>query len=324
MKVHARKVPLADDVNLDIIARSTPGFSGADLANLVNEAALLAARYNKKQVTQHEIDAARDKVVMGAARKSMLLSDKEKRVTAFHEAGHALTASLQEHATPVHKVTIIPHAMALGVTQFLPEEERHTMGLRELKAQLAVAMGGRAAEHLVFGELTTGAADDIRKATDIARRMVAQWGMSERVGPLGFAERDSEVFLGRDISRPADYSEQTAQDIDAEVRVLVQEAWGTAVRLLTENRAALDGLAAALLERETLTADDFRAIVEGRELAPLATPPRRSSGETPISSGTEGTGTAIPVHDAPAQATVPAPRLDPLADTRDRLPDSAA
>ena len=314
LKVHVRKVPLEEGVNLDIVARSTPGFSGADLANLVNEAALLAARANKKSVGQLEFDLARDKIVMGAARKSLILSDREKRVTAFHEAGHALTAALLTHAMPVHKVTIIPRAMALGVTQFLPEDDRHSHSARELKAQLAVSMGGRAAEHLVFSEYTTGAADDIKKATDIARRMVAQWGMSERIGPLGFAERDGEVFLGRDISRAAEYSDQTAQEIDQEVRLLVQEAWDTSVRLLTESRDKLDRIALALLERETISAEDLKLVLENKELPPLPALPS-STPPPPISSGTEGTGTAIPVSDAPQPAPL-RPRLDPLADGR--------
>jgi cell division protease FtsH len=268
LKVHTRKIPLAGDVDLRVIARSTPGMSGADLANLVNEAALLAARADLKAVSQAEFELARDKVTMGLARKSMLISDREKRVTAFHEAGHALTAALVEHAQPVHKVTIIPHAMALGVTQYLPEEDRHTWTQEELKAHLCVLMGGRAAERLVFDEVTTGAADDIKKATDIARRMVSQWGMSEKIGPLGFEEHDQQVFLGRDIARAPDYSESTAQLIDTEVKRIVDEAWETTSGLLRDSRELLDSVATNLLDRETLNGQEFRLLLEGKDLPP--------------------------------------------------------
>jgi cell division protease FtsH len=272
LQVHTRKIPLADDVNLEIIARGTPGFSGADLANLVNEAALGAARKSQKVVLQADLDEARDKVIMGLARRSMIISDREKRVTAWHEAGHALTAALLPETQPVHKVTIIPHAMALGVTQFLPQDDRHTRTLTELEAQLAVGMGGRAAEHVAFGELTTGAADDIKRATDTARRMVSIWGMSPAIGPLGFAERDENVFLGRDFGRPADYSERTAEEIDAEVKRIVEKAWSRAVSVLTANRATLDRVATALLERETLNAQELRLLLEGQPLPPLPRP----------------------------------------------------
>ncbi len=314
LKVHVRKVPLDGAINLDVVARGTPGFSGADLANLVNEAALMAARANKAAVSQADFETARDKIVMGAARRSLILSDREKKVTAYHEAGHALTAALLPAATPLHKVTIIPHAMALGVTQFLPAEDRHTYTSRELKAQLAVSMGGRAAEHIVFDELTTGAADDIKKATDIARRMVSQWGMSERIGPLGFAEREGEVFLGRDITRASEYSDRTAQEIDGEVRRLVQDAWEEAVALLTANRATLERIALSLLERETLTAEEFTLCVEDKPLPEPAGREDAAPPSEPLSSGTEGAGTAIPVSDAPQPAAMP--RLKPLADSR--------
>jgi cell division protease FtsH len=313
-------VPLASEIDLSVIARSTPGFSGADLANLVNEAALAAARANQKAVTQQDLEMARDKVVLGAARKSMIISEREKKVTAYHEAGHALTATLVAGATPVHKVTIIPHAMALGVTQFMPEDDRYTRSERELKAHLAVGLGGRAAEQLVFGELTTGAADDIKKATDTARHMVAQWGMSEAIGPLGFAERDENVFLGRELGRGADYSEATAQEIDKETRRLVNEAWEKALSVLTENRDTLERLAKSLLERETLDARDFRAVLAGATLGPLATPEAvGGDGGGLISSGTEGAGDAIPVEDAAeAQVGKPVakPYLQPLQEPR--------
>ena len=291
LKVHTRKIPLADDVDLKVIARSTPGMAGADLANLVNEAALLAARADKKAVGHEEFELARDKVTMGLARKSMLISDREKKVTAFHEAGHALTAALSEHGQPVHKVTIIPHAAALGVTQMLPEEDRHTWTQEELKSHLCMLMGGRAAERLVFDEVTTGAADDIKKATDIARRMVSQWGMSDKVGPLGFAEHDEQVFLGRDIARSPDYSEATAQLIDAEVKALVDEAWETTTGLLRDNRELLDRVATSLLERETLHSKDFLLLLDGKELPPLQVevedPGAEPEAEAPGDDGTE-------------------------------------
>jgi cell division protease FtsH len=318
LRVHTRKIPVGPDVDLEIIAKGTPGFSGADLANLVNEAALFAARHDKKAVAHADFDYARDKIVMGAERRSLLISDKEKQITAYHEAGHALTSTLVEHAMPLHKVTIIPHAMALGVTQYLPKDDRHTATRKELQAQLAVAMGGRAAEHVVFGEYTTGAADDIKRATETARRMVSQWGMSERIGPLGFADPDHEVFLGRDISRPSQYSEQTAQEIDVEVRRIIQEAWETAVRVLTGNRDALDRVALSLLERETLNAAEFQMRVDGKDLPALPRAPQ--AGEippTPVSSGTEGGGTAIPVAEIPEPSAVRQPQLRPLGDARE-------
>ncbi|MEM7248697.1 MAG: ATP-dependent zinc metalloprotease FtsH [Acidobacteriota bacterium] len=307
LKVHTRKIPLADEIDLNLIARGTPGMSGADLANLVNEAALLAARANKKLVGQDEFERARDKVIMGLARKTMVISDKEKAVTANHEAGHALTAAFLEHAQPVHKITIIPHARALGVTQTLPAEDRHTWTKAQLEAQLAMLMGGRAAEWLVFSEVTTGAEDDIKKATDIARRMVSQWGMSEELGPVGFSERDEHVFLGQDIVRNPDYSEKTAQEIDAEVRNFLDSAWQTASGLLKENRDCLDRVASALLERETLSATDFQTLVDGGELAPLP-PPEDSDGSEEGSASTEDDDRTDP---APP---IGEPILQPLGD----------
>jgi len=326
LRVHVRKVPLASSIDLSVLARSTPGFSGADLANLVNEAALAAARANAKAVTQRDLEVARDKVVLGAARRSMIISEREKRVTAYHEAGHALTAELIEGATPVHKVTIIPHAMALGVTQFLPEDDRYTRSEKELRAQLAVGLGGRAAEQLVFGELTTGAADDIKKATDMARRMVAQWGMSETIGPVGFAEREDNVFLGRELGRAADYSEATAQEIDRETKRLVDEAWQTSLGLLTENRETLERVALALLDRETIDARDFAKLLAGEALDPVPHAGEDDGSGVPISSGTEGTGDAIPAEGAVEAATdrakAPKPYLQPLQEPRTADPEA--
>jgi cell division protease FtsH len=306
LKVHTRKIPLEEGVDLRTIARATPGMSGADLANLVNEAALLAARSDKTAVGHSEFELARDKVTMGLARKSMVISDRERKVTAFHEAGHALTATLVEHAQPVHKVTIIPHAMALGLTQMLPEEERHTWSQDELSAHLCMLMGGRAAERIVFDEVTTGAADDIKKATDIARRMVSQWGMSEKMGPIGFEEHDEQVFLGRDISRAPDYSEATAEQIDAEVRRIVNEAWETTSALLRGNRETLDLIATNLLERETLHAAEFRALLDGEELPPLpAAEVEEETGEPAASSEDDE-----PEENAPAGGPFLTPQTD--------------
>jgi cell division protease FtsH len=270
LAVHSRKVPLANDVSLEVIARGTPGFSGADLENLVNEAALLAARKNQTQVDMHAFEMAKDKVLMGVERKSMIISEKEKRVTAYHEAGHALVAKILPDSDPVHKITIIPRGMALGLTQTLPEEDKHNYSKGYLKSQLAKLLGGRCAEELVLGELTTGAGNDIERATEIARRMVCEWGMSDKLGPLTFGKPDREIFLGRDIASNKDYSEQTAMEIDAEIRSLIDEAHKKAYATLEENIDMLHATANALLDRETLTGAELNMLIEGQELPPLA------------------------------------------------------
>jgi cell division protease FtsH len=268
LQVHTKKVPLGGDVNLEVLARGTPGFVGADLENLVNEAALLAARQDKDVVTMADFEMAKDKVLMGAERRSMVISEQEKKTTAWHEAGHALVAKLLEkNADPVHKVTIIPRGPALGVTQQLPKEDRLSMSRDFAKARLAVMMGGRVAEELVFGQFTTGAGNDIKQASNLARRMVTEFGMSDVVGPISYASDEESVFLGRDFtSRTRNYSETVANQIDDEVRKFILEAHEEARRLLSQNREILDRLASALLERETVDGEEVDAIVAGRDL----------------------------------------------------------
>ena len=265
LRVHTRKVPIGDDVDLSIIARGTPGFSGADLANLVNEAALWAARQNRKFVTMADFEMSKDKVLMGVERKSMILSDEEKKNTAYHEAGHALVAAMTPGADPVHKVTIIPRGMALGLTMQLPQADKHTYTREYLEAMLAVLMGGRSAEELFLGHITTGAGNDIERATDIARNMVCEWGMSE-LGPLAFGKKDEAIFLGREIAQHRDYSEDTAIQIDKEVRRIVNAAYEKARGTLSDNRDVLERIAQALLEREVIDAAEVKLLMEGKPL----------------------------------------------------------
>ncbi|MEO7327587.1 MAG: ATP-dependent zinc metalloprotease FtsH [Minicystis sp.] len=268
LRVHTKKVPLGTDVDMEILARGTPGMVGADIENLVNEAALLAARQDKDVVTMIDFEMAKDKVLMGAERRSMVISDKEKETTAWHEAGHALVAKLMEKdSDPVHKVTIIPRGPALGLTQQLPKEDRLSMSRDYAKARLAVCMGGRVAEEIVFGQFTTGAGNDIKQASNLARRMVTEFGMSDVIGPIAYGGDEESVFLGRDFtSSKRDYSETIANQIDAEVRRFVIEGQEQARKLLSENRASLDKIATALLEHETLDGEDVDAIVAGRDL----------------------------------------------------------
>ena len=262
LKVHTKKVPIAGDVELEKIARGTPGFSGADLENLVNEAALWAARQNKKVVEVVDFETAKDKVLMGVERKSLILSDEEKRTTAYHEAGHALMAKLLPGADPVHKVTIIPRGRALGMTMQLPTDDRHNYSKEFLYNTLAILMGGRVAEELVLHHITTGAGNDIERATDLARKMVCEWGMSEKLGPLTFGKKDEEIFLGREIATRRDFSEQVAIEIDYEVKRLVTENYERATRMLTEHMGILKALAEALLEKEVLDAPEIDQIVQ--------------------------------------------------------------
>jgi cell division protease FtsH len=267
LKVHTKKTPLAGGVDLDVIARGTPGFSGADLENLVNEAALLAARADKDRLDMHDFEMAKDKVLMGPERRSMIISENDKRVTAFHEAGHALVGTMMKGSDPVHKVTIIPRGRALGLTQQLPAEDRLNLSLEGANDQIAVAMGGRVAEELIFNQLTTGASNDIQVATDLARKMVCDWGMSEKLGPLHFGKREGEVFLGRDFGDGGkDYSEQTAIEIDAEVRRIVTQNYERARKAVIENLDKLKALAEALLEFETVDGADIEVIFSGRRL----------------------------------------------------------
>ncbi len=266
LKVHTSRIPLANDVNLSILARGTPGFSGADLANMVNEAALNAARRGQKVVKMADFEEAKDKVLMGAERRSMIMSEEEKRTTAFHEAGHALVAAFVDEADPIHKVTIIPRGMAMGVTMLLPETDRHSHDRAYVEAMIAVKMGGRIAEEIILNQLTTGAHDDLEKATELARKMVCEWGMSEKMGPLTFGRREEQVFLGRDIARHQDYSEDTAIKIDQEVKRIVEQNYGRARTILTEHRPLLEKVAEALLEREVLDAEEVRMLIEGLPL----------------------------------------------------------
>ncbi|MEO8870024.1 MAG: ATP-dependent zinc metalloprotease FtsH [Granulicella sp.] len=281
LKVHSKKVPMAEDVNLNILARGTPGFSGADLANMVNEAALTAARFNRKAVHMYDFEVAKDKVMMGAERKSMLLTDDEKKVTAYHEAGHTLVSALREHSDPLHKVTIIPRGMALGVTVYLPEEDQHTVTKDYLETRLAMMMGGRCAEEIFLKQMTTGAGNDIERATELARKMVCEYGMSG-MGPMTFGKKEQEVFLGREIGQHRDFSDDTARQIDAEVRRFVDAGYKSAYTILESNQDIMHRMAAALLERETLDASDIKLIIEGKDLPAARSP---LSGVDPDSGG---------------------------------------
>jgi cell division protease FtsH len=259
LAVHTSEIPLSGDVDLSVLARSTPGFSGADLANLVNEAALRAARFNKMKVDMADMEFAKDKVMMGSERRSLVMSEEEKRNTAFHEAGHALVAALVPDADPLHKVTIIPRGMALGLTQQLPLEDRYTYSRLYLEAMLRVLMGGRLAEEIVFGSdsMTTGAGNDLERATDLARKMVCEWGMSEEMGPLTFGKKEESIFLGKEMARHQDFSEATSVKIDDEVRRFVNAAYADAKEILVEHRASLDAISMALLEREVLDGEEI-------------------------------------------------------------------
>ncbi len=270
LRVHTRKIPLAKDVDLSVLARGTPGFSGADLANLTNEAALFAARQNRKVVTMHDFEVSKDKVMMGAERRSMILTEEEKRNTAYHEAGHALVAALiGGGADPLHKVTIIPRGQALGVTMQLPLDDKHTYTGEYLRSRLAILMGGRIAEEIFLDHMTTGAGNDIMQSTDLARQMVCEWGLSS-MGPLTFGKKDEQPFLGREMSQHRDYSEATAIRIDAEVRNLVTEGYNRARKLIEDHKEAMVRVSEALLEREVLDGSEVIALIDGKELAPLA------------------------------------------------------
>jgi len=263
LRVHSRRVPLAEGVDIAQLARSTPGFSGADLENLVNEAALLAARKNKDKVDMQDFELSKDKVLMGAERRSMILSPEERRNTAYHEAGHALVAKLTPGTDPVHKVTIIPRGMALGVTQQVPVDDRHTWSKDYILNRLAIMFGGRVAEELTSGQMTTGAGDDIEKATELAHRMVCEWGMSEQLGPMTFGKKEEQIFLGRDFTQTKDYSERTAIEIDTEVRRIIVEAYEQAKSLLSANLEILHKMAAVLLEKEVLDGPEIDEIIKG-------------------------------------------------------------
>jgi cell division protease FtsH len=278
LHVHTRKIPLSEDVDISILSRATPGFSGADLANLVNEAALQAARRNQKFVMMYDFESSKDKVLMGAERKSMIITDEEKKITAYHEAGHALVAALLPHTDPLHKVTIIPRGMALGLTQQLPTEEKHNYTKDQLESRIAVCMGGRIAEDLMFKEISTGAQNDIEQATEMARKMVCEWGMSEALGPLTYGKKEEQIFLGKEFNRHQDYSEATALKIDAEIKRIVTEQYDRAQKTLTDGKAMLVRVAEALLEHEVLDGEQIKQVIEGRKLEirkpePVVPPP---------------------------------------------------
>jgi len=287
LQVHTRKIPLAEDVDIAVLAKATPGFSGADLANLVNEAALMAARNNQKFVSMRDFESSKDKVLMGAERKSLIITDEEKKITAYHEAGHALLASLVPHADPIHKVTIIPRGMALGVTQQLPTEEKHNWTKEQLEARIAVCMGGRIAEETNFNQITTGAQNDIEQATEMARKMVCEWGMSEALGPLTYGKKEEQIFLGKEFNRHQDYSEATALKIDAEIRRIVSEQYERATRILTESQQILVRVAEALLEHEVLDAPQLKQLINNEPLSikpapkPMAPPPPAREARAP-------------------------------------------
>lgn len=272
LKVHTAKVPLSADVDLEVLARGTPGFCGADLANLVNEAALIGARHDHQKVEMADFEEAKDKVLMGSERKSMIISDKEKINTAYHESGHAIVAKLLPTADPVHKVTIIPRGAALGLTQQLPTEDRYSYSADYTKDQLVILLGGRVAEELVLHEQTTGAGNDLKRATELARKMICEWGMSAKLGPLTYGQKEENIFLGKEISKSQDFSDQTAKIIDEEVRDLVMAAYERAKKLLTEHSDLLRNFAEALLEYETIDSDDINTLMQGNKLT--RTPPK--------------------------------------------------
>ncbi len=291
LKVHTRKIPLAQDVDLKTLAKGTPGLSGADLANMVNEAALLAARKNSTSVCMRDFEEAKDKVMMGTERKSMLISEKEKKITAYHEIGHVLVARMIPEADPVHKVTIIPRGRALGVTTYLPVDEKHTYSKQYLEAIITYALGGRAAEMLIFGQLTTGAGNDIERASNIARKMVCEWGMSEKLGPVAYGTKEEELFLGREVTKHKDYSEKTAQEIDDEVKTIVSKCMKRADDILKDNAEILHKLSAELLEREILDSEEIDKIINGEELPPI----QKNGGNGSDEKNSEGKG-ELPDH----------------------------
>ncbi|MBA4311100.1 MAG: cell division protein FtsH [Chlorobiaceae bacterium] len=278
LKVHTRQIPLSEDVNLAILAKGTPGLAGADLANLVNEAALLAARKNQKAVSMLNFEEAKDKVMMGVERKSLIITESEKKITAYHESGHVLVARMVPEADPVHKVTIIPRGRALGVTTYLPIDEKHTYSKEYLEAMITYALGGRAAEKLVFNQFTTGAGNDIERATNLAHKMVCEWGMSERMGPLAYGTKEEEIFLGREITRSKNYSETTAIIIDEETKKIIMNGMDRAEKILTEKIEVLHRLATALLDREILDGDEIDKVIRGEELPPIE---KRNNGINP-------------------------------------------
>ncbi|NLY41878.1 MAG: ATP-dependent metallopeptidase FtsH/Yme1/Tma family protein [Desulfovibrionales bacterium] len=289
LEVHTRKTPLSDGVDLDILARGTPGFSGADLENLVNEAALHAAKLSQDVVTMHDFEEAKDKVLMGKERRSMILSDEEKKTTAYHEAGHTLVAKFLPGTDPIHKVSIIPRGRALGITMQLPVDDRHTYSKTYLENNLAVLFGGRAAEEIVFDTITTGAGNDIERATGMARRMVCEWGMSDEFGPMALGKKDDEVFLGRDMAHVKNYSEDTAKRIDLEVKRILGDAYTTATTILRDNLELLHTLSLALIERETLSGEEVSQLIAGNPLPPVNGQASKTEVQEPATTAAEET-----------------------------------
>src|SRR4051795_308525 len=310
LRVHTRNIPLSDDVDASVLARGTPGFSGADLANLVNEAALNAARYDKKKVQMVDFEFAKDKVLMGVERKSMVMSDREKRNTAYHESGHTIVAAILPAADPLHKVTIIPRGRALGLTQQLPTEDKYSYSKRYLESMLAVLMGGRLAEEIFVGEITTGAGNDIERASGMARRMVCEWGMSE-LGPVTFGKKEEAIFLGREFAQHQDFSEATAVDIDREVKRILDKAYGHAKEVITQHKSSLDRIARKLLERETLEGWEVNDILReetGNDYLKMKEYyPEQSPGETMTIAPGSGPSTDVSNPVAPPAVPTPAP-----------------
>ena len=292
LAVHTRKVPLAPDVDIRLIARGTPGFSGADLSNLVNEAALAAAHLNRKAVTHYDFEFAKDKVMMGSERRSLILSDEEKRNTAYHEAGHALVAYMMPGADPLHKVTIIPRGRALGLTQQLPLDDRYNYSKPHLENMIAICLGGRISEEITLGQITTGAENDLETATELARKMVCDWGMSTELGPVSFAKKEETIFLGRDFSQQTVLSPETTMKIDREINRFITQNYDRARKVLEENRHLLEKLAEALLERETLDSEEIRRVCEGLKLEPLAD--KESSEEKKEAAKVKGRPVVVP------------------------------
>jgi cell division protease FtsH len=298
-RVHTKNIPLDEDVRLDVLAKGTPGLSGADIANLVNEAALLAARQNSKAVAMHHFEEAKDKVMMGAERKSMIISDREKKTTSYHESGHVLVARFLPEADPVHKVTIIPRGRALGVTSYLPIDEKHSYSREYLEAMITHMLGGRAAEKLVFNQFTTGAGNDIERATELARKMVCEWGMSEKLGPMSYGAKEEEIFLGREITKTRNFSENTAVAIDAEVRLIVTTAMKRADKILKDNIKVLHRLSNALLEREILDSEEIDKIIRGEELPPVD---KRANGTPELSETPQASSPLQPKASVPKRS----------------------
>jgi len=298
LMVHMRKVPVASDVKADILARGTPGFAGADLANLVNEAALFAARRNKRFVDMDDFESAKDKIMMGAERKSMVMPEEERKNTAYHESGHAVVARLLPKTDPVHKVTIIPRGRALGLTMQLPAEDRYSMDKERILSTIAVLFGGRIAEEIFMNQMTTGASNDFERATDMARKMVTQWGMSDALGTMVYAENEGEVFLGRSVTTHKNISEATMQQVDTEIRRIIDQQYALARRLIEENRDKLETMAQALLEWETIDADQVNDIMEGKS----PRPPKPSQ-STQAPQPPQDTAPTAPATGKPAQET---------------------